>query len=102
MLVDKNKNVISHRRLSGNIKNNKISATSIAGKIQGAFYLKKFCEKKFADNLAVVKNIRETLVGYRLLTIEEAQYVQPRHYLIFSPNQYQLRIIKGSQVAFSP
>lgn len=41
---------------------------SIAGKIQGAFYLKKFCEKKFADNLAVVKNIRETLVGYRLLT----------------------------------
>lgn len=75
---------------------------SIAGKIQGTFYLKKFCEKKFADDLAVIKNIRETLVGYRLLTKEEAQYVQPRHYLIFSPNQYQLRVIKDGQVAFFP
>ena len=101
LLVNNNKNVINHRRLTGNIKNNKISAMSIAGKIQGTFYLKKFCEKKFADDLAVIKNIRETLVGYRLLTKEEAQYVQPRHYLIFSPNQYQLRVIKDGQVAFS-
>lgn len=45
LLVNNNKNVINHRRLTGNIKNNKISAMSIAGKIQGTFYLKKFCEK---------------------------------------------------------
>lgn len=102
LLVNKQKNIISHHRVTGSIKNNKISAKSIAGKIQGTFYLKKFCEKKFSDSLAVIKNIRETLVGYRLLTKEEAQYVQPRHYLIFSPNQYQLRVIKDGETAFSP
>lgn len=67
-------------------------------------YLKTFCDKKFADDLAVVKNIRETLVGYHILTKTEAQFVQPRHYLIFLnlPNQYQLRVIKDGQTAFSP
>ena len=104
LLVNKNQNIISHHIVPDNAKNTKTSATSIASKIKWTLYLKTFCDKKFADDLAVVKNIRETLVSYHILTKTEAQFVQPRHYLIFLnlPNQYQLRVIKDGQTAFSP
>ena len=80
----------------------KETAYDIANKIQLGVHLKKFCSQKMMDNPAVAENIRQVIVGQKILSASEAQYVQPQHKMIINNHKYRLRVIKDGKTVYSP
>ena len=77
------------------------TAVTIANKIKLELHLKNFCYQQMMDSPAVVKDIRQGLVGQKVLSFAEAQYVQPEDIFIISKNKYRLRVIKDGKTAYS-
>ena len=80
----------------------KETAYDIANKIQLGVHLKKFCSQKMMNNPAVAENIRQVIVGQKILSASEAQYVQPQHKMIINNHKYRLRVIKDGKTVYSP
>ena len=78
------------------------TAVAIANKIKLGVHLKKFCSQKMMDNPAVAENIRQVIVGQKILSASEAQYVQPQHKMIINNHKYRLRVIKDGKTVYSP
>ena len=77
------------------------TAVTIANKIKLELHLKNFCYQQMMNNPAVVKDIRQGLVGQKILSFAGKQYVQPEDIFIISKNKYRLRVIKDGKIAYS-
>ena len=79
----------------------KETAREIAKKIKLECHLKNYCYQKMMDNPVVVEDIRQGLVGQKVLSAAEAQYVQPEHQMLTSNHKYKLRVVKDGKTAYS-
>ena len=77
------------------------TAVAIANKIKLELHLKNFCYQKMMDNPAVAEDIRQGLVGQKVLSAAEAQYVQPEHQMLTNNHKYKLRVVKDGKTAYS-
>ena len=77
------------------------TAVAIANKIKLELHLKNFCYQQKMDTPVVAEDIRQGLVGQKVLSKAEAQYVQPEDIFIISKNKYRLRVIKDGKTAYS-
>ena len=77
------------------------SATAIANKIKLELHLKNFCYQKMMDTPAVAQDIRQGLVGQKVLSATEAQYVRPENQMLISNHKYKLRVVKDGKTAYS-
>ena len=75
----------------------KETAREIAKKIKLECHLKNYCYQKMMDNPVVVEDIRQGLVGQKVLSAVEAQYVQPEHQMLTSNHKYKLRVVKDGK-----
>ena len=77
------------------------TAVAIANKIKLELHLKNFCYQQMMDKPAVAEDIRQGLVGQKVLSKAEARYVQPEHQMLTSNYKYKLRVVKDGKTAYS-